>query len=81
MTHTDTKLTFMQNLSKYWFILAFLFATIVAWTTLNNKVDGHTEDIKVLKAADAQVAATNIEILVKLSEIKTELLWIKNSIR
>lgn len=70
-----------QSLVKYWPIVVTLLGVFAGLVTLNNKVDGHTEDIRGLKAADVHASTVNNQILVELSAIRTDLLWLKNNIK
>ena len=71
----------LDYIMKYWVVLVFIFGSIAAWVTLNGKVDAHTTDIQSLKASDVSSAAVNNQILVELSAIRTDLLWLKNNLR
>lgn len=62
---------------KYWVVLVFLVMSIGAWVTLSNKVESHTDSIKSLHAADVTAAALNNQVLVELSGIRADLMWLK----
>lgn len=81
MSHQDQKQTPIQTIARYWPIIVTVLGIFAGLVTLNNKVDGNTEDIKGLKAADVQAATVSNQILVELSAIRTDLLWLKNNIK
>lgn len=75
------KLNAIDFIVKYWVVLVFLFGTLTAWVTLNSKVDAHSDEIQSLKVSNALSATTNNQILVELSGIRADLVWLKNNFR
>jgi hypothetical protein len=75
------KTSTLDYVVKYWVVWVFIFGSIAAWVTLNGKVDAHTNDIQSLKSADVSSGVVNNQILVELSAIRTDLLWLKNNLR
>lgn len=78
MSHEPAKINPAQWVLKYWVIIVFLIGSVTVWTTLKNTVDGHTNDIVGVKKDLVTAINANNQILVELSAIRTDLLWIKS---
>ncbi len=80
MTHEIKQNQTMEWIRKNYIIIAFIVTSITMWTTLVNKVDSHSDEIRGLRAVDTVAAASNSQILVELSGIRADLVWLKNNL-
>lgn len=71
---------FITILSKWWFVLAFAVSMIVMWTNLQGQVVTNTKDIASLRSEYIEVTSNQTQIQVQLSQIQTDILWIKNTL-
>jgi hypothetical protein len=64
-----------------WFLVLAFVSVIGLWTSLNNRVDSHTDEIKNLKHNDNLTMSANNQIMAQLASIQTDIMWIKEKIR
>jgi len=79
MSHQEEK-TPLQLLKANWVIIVFVFGSFAAWVTLTNKVESHAQEIKALQLVDNATMSSNNQILVELSGIRADLIWLKNNL-
>lgn len=76
------KETSMDKIRKNWMIIIFfvsLSVTVIAsWARLTQADVVHDSRITVLEARTASIESSNTQILSQLSQIQTDLAWIKN---
>lgn len=84
-------MTLPEFIANYWHICSLAIALVTSWAALTFKTNQHAEDIKELKSSmgvlvtkmqeiSRSVENRQGEILVQLSQIQTDIVWIKNSI-
>jgi hypothetical protein len=66
----------LSNLKEYWFMIAFIVGVIVTWANLQNADATSLKRIDVLE----QRMGTLQTIEVQLSQIQTDLIWIRKSL-
>lgn len=72
---------FIQSVRDNWLILAFLVSVIVTWTNFINADD--RAEVRLTKLEDESVyqQKSQTQILTQLSQIQTDLSWIKTKLR
>lgn len=71
---------FLDLISRWWVILAFLVSMIVMWTNLQAQVATNTKNIQTLYAKDQTITTDQNQIQVQLSQIQTDIQWIKTTL-
>lgn len=68
-------------LVKYWPLIAAIAGIIVMWTTTNNTVASDTDRITTVEAKQQAYDSAQTQVLVQLSQIQSDLTWIKQKFK
>lgn len=74
--------TLIEKIKDNWVVIIFfvtLFVTIVStWTGFTNADTLHNSRLNALEAKTSAIEGSNTQILSQLSQIQTDLMWIKS---
>ncbi len=68
----------VKSLQKYWQLIALGVAFITAWANIQSTIKNIEVRTGVLETKLEAQTAQNIQILVQLSQMQTDLQWIKS---
>jgi hypothetical protein len=75
------KINFVRVLVQNWYIVLFVGSVVVGWTTLSISSNANAQSIlditTRLKQHETDGASLNSQIQIQLSQIQTDLAWIK----
>ena len=78
---TNVDASALRFIKNYWIILAFIVSLIVQWTTINSQIVQSDKRITSLETKTDNINDSQLDIQVRLSQIQTDILWIKENIK
>lgn len=78
---TNADASALKFLRNYWIIIAFIVSIIVQWTTVNSQIVQSDKRITSLETKTDNINDSQLDIQVRLSQIQTDILWIKENIK
>lgn len=85
MAHQEEKPGILQMIRNNWFLVLFIGSVVIAWTTLNLQTQANTNRIEAVSARvernETITAAANIGLSTQLSQMQTDILWIREKLR
>jgi hypothetical protein len=78
---SEEKKTPINLLLKYWPLIMVVISVIIMFANQSSSIENNTERITALELSDRASRDAQNQMLVQLSQIQTDIQWIKNQLK